>query len=285
AVSRLVPGADAGDAGLVLVHPGAPVALDEDRTVGADDDVPSDVLHLRHHAGNLVDERLDLVDQGELEVRDPEAGVRVGLVHMAVRVVPGADGMAVVVEHRVEAAERHLVAHLAASELLRDGEDMGLLAIEEGGDARRVDRSGADRCEIWMLNDDLLDEEPTTLEEVAVELLPVGDVRSVVAEDAGAGLPHRRLHDHGSLTFDEGAQLVDVAGLDDHPFATQELAEGPVELDLVVEQVPVVRVRVALGDLVRHRMRHVRGAFGATEDREVVVDVVLEAHVVEGCRP
>ena len=50
AVAGLVTGADAGGAGLVLVHARAPVALDEHRAVRRHHDVPADVLHLRHDA-------------------------------------------------------------------------------------------------------------------------------------------------------------------------------------------------------------------------------------------
>ena len=69
-----------------------------------------DVLHLRDDPRDAVDERADLVHHRQLEVGDAEPGVRVHLVHVRVRVVARADGMAVLVEHRVEAAERHLVA-------------------------------------------------------------------------------------------------------------------------------------------------------------------------------
>src|SRR5690606_34377028 len=75
AVARLVSGADAGDARLVLVDAGTPVALYQDRAVRCDHDVPADVLHLGDDTGHAVDERLHLIDHGQLEVRDREARV------------------------------------------------------------------------------------------------------------------------------------------------------------------------------------------------------------------
>lgn len=78
---------------------------------------------------------------------------------MAVRVVAGAHGVAVLVEHRVEAAEGHLVADRPAAELLRHREDVRLLAVEERRDPRGVDGAGADRGEGVVLADDLFDEE------------------------------------------------------------------------------------------------------------------------------
>ena len=83
----------------------------------------------------------------------------------------------------------------------------------------------------------------------------------------------------------EGAHLVGIARFDDHPVAVQVLAEDPVELDLVLEDVAEVRVVELLRELVRDGVGHVRRPLVAAQDREVVVDVVLEADVAESRLP
>ena len=107
--------------------------------------------------------------------------------------------------------------------------------------------------------------------------VPVLDLGRVVAVHAGARLADRLLRHDRAVALGEGAHGVGVALLDDHPLAVQMLGEHAVELDLVLEDVPEVGVVVLLRQLVRHRMRHVRRPLVAAQDREVVVDVVLEA--------
>ena len=144
--------------------------------------------------------------------------------------------MTLIVEHRVEAAEGHLVAHRATAELLGDREDVGLFTVEERRHPRRVDRAGADRREVGMLHDDLFDENLAALEQTSVEPIPILDVRRVIAMDAGARLSDRLLRHDRSVALGERPHGLGVALVDDHPVSVQVLGEHAVELDLVLEQ-------------------------------------------------
>ena len=274
--------ADTGRAHPRLVEPGDPVALDQDRPLRPDGDIPADVRHFGDPARGLADQRQRLVPERNLEVHDRllRFGVHVVAALVLARVA-GADRVAVVVEHREEAAPGELVAHRAAPELLHHHHRVDGLAVEVGRDACRVDGPRAVGREIGVLHDRLLDQDLTLPQQLGAERIPVRHLGGVVAEHALALAAHRNLRDDHRVAPGEVLQRGGVGGVELHPFAPEEVLERAVEVELVLERLRDLAVVHRGGEVVLDEGGHERLALATVQQREVGLVVIDVGGVVE----